>query len=221
VKKPKVVVDGELCPEVLPLNIGQFVDLVMKHTMVGFSKAFDAPACWFGGGFGGTPASQFTSPGNERLIAIGQNEVQKNAALGRLFNALNLYLCRLGSSYFDKATGKALGRVSVFGISLPNQPHTMAIAGAGHAVSRFSGYFATAYCNSIEIMSFKMGLRQSTDKPLLISEVPDSRRWIDCDGHVTAFEPKYWDVEELRKKYPEVVAENQHKWGQTRTRSSD
>jgi hypothetical protein len=69
VKKPKVVVDGELRPEVLPSNIGQFVDSAMKHTMVGFSKAFGAPACWFGGGFGGTPASQFTSPGNERLIA--------------------------------------------------------------------------------------------------------------------------------------------------------
>jgi hypothetical protein len=54
-------------------------------------------------------------------------------------------------------------------------------------------------------MTFKLGLRQNTDKPLLICEVPDSRRWIDGDGHVTPFEPKYWNVEELRTKYPKLL----------------
>jgi hypothetical protein len=54
-------------------------------------------------------------------------------------------------------------------------------------------------------MTFKMGLRQNTDNPLLIRGVPYSRWWLDCDGHVTAFKPVYWDVKELKEKHPKLL----------------
>jgi hypothetical protein len=202
--KHKVVVDGKTRDEILPTTVGEFVTKVCRETILDFSKAFQAPACWFGGGFGGVAASQIPTPQNERFLVTVLGEAPRNIALGRLFNALNLYVARIAKQYFDR-NGKALGRVSLFGISIPDQPHTSTILGAGHAVSRFYSYFATAYRNSIEIMTFKMGLRVSGQLPMLIAQPCDSRRWLDSMGHVTSFEPVYWDPKELREKHPKVL----------------
>jgi hypothetical protein len=201
VLKRKYIVDGTSRDEVLPINIAEFVTKVCRETISEFSKEFQAPTCWFGGGVGGIPASQIQTPGNERFAVTAIGDAPRNIALGRLFNALNLQIVRSAKQYFDR-NGRALGRVSLFGISLPDQPHSMTIAGAGHAVSRFYSYFATAYRNSIELMTFKLGLRLSGASPMLIAQPCDSRRWVDVNGHVTPFEPTYWDPVELNKKHP-------------------
>jgi hypothetical protein len=134
--KKKISVNGELRDEILPMSIGEFVSKVYSETLREFVEASKVPCCWFGGGFSGTPASQIAMPQNERFLVTALAEPQKNAALGCLFNALNLHIARVARQCFDP-NGKALGRVSVFGILIPDQPHTMTIAGQGHAVSRF------------------------------------------------------------------------------------
>jgi hypothetical protein len=100
VLKKKISVNGELRDEILPMSIGEFVSKIYSKTLREFVDAFTAPCCWFGGGFGGTPASQIAVPQNKRFLVTALADPQRIAALGRLFNTLNLYVARVAKQCF-------------------------------------------------------------------------------------------------------------------------